>query len=716
MITITKKPKSERDLELETEADILGHLNQEQRKAVLYFKSPLLLIAGAGSGKTRVITHKIAFLVKVKKYKPRNILGVTFTNKAAGEMKQRIVDLTGIDAGKFNISTFHSLGLRILRESGTAMGFDREWQVIDDTDQKKIIERIIKSHFDYFTSEMRDSVCRKINAAKMDLNYPNNKEFLLQKGFNADEVKIFSLYYQYQKDNKLWDYEDLVSLPVKLLQTDDKIRNYYADRFRYVVVDEFQDTNPNQYDLLTLIAGEHKNITIVGDDDQAVYSWRGASIRFLFNFENDFPDTKIIKLEQNYRSTPQILDFANYLINKNTMRRKKKMWTGETTGSPVYLLKTASKEEEAAQVAQLISRLKDTGENLFPLAILYRINSQSLAFETELAKRNIGYKILKGLRFFDRKEVKDCLALLKLTVNLDDDLSFLRVVDFLPLGIGPKSLESLTTIAAEEHLSLFEALKTSAPEKYNARELFALIDNLNGKYRDNELKLSEILGRLLYRSGYRDLLEEKGDHDRLFNIEELTGFITTWEKEHPGESFTQLMDHINLDTGPSKEKGNTSVFLLTMHNAKGLEFPTVVIAGINGSYMPFFMQKDKMALEEERRLFYVACTRAIKQLIISTGSERPSQFLSGIRPVLYSIAFSLDDIVEYWGPGYKEEKIPGMMEQLRASISVEEKYIDHPIFGRGKIINDIGDDKYVVEFVNKGEKTIDTSICPVTFL
>jgi DNA helicase-2/ATP-dependent DNA helicase PcrA len=704
--------------------NILKHLNPSQREAVLYFDSPLLIIAGAGSGKTNVITNKIAYLVRDKTFSPKNILGVTFTNKAADEMKSRIESLTGINARSFNISTFHSLGLRILRESGAAAGFDSQWLVMDEHDQRKVIERIIKTNFSYFTSDMRDMVKRKIEHAKMELNYPNNKEYLYQKGFSVDEVKIFSLYFNYQKENKLWDYEDLVSFPVTLLRTNENIRSKYRERFRYVVVDEFQDTNPNQYELLTLIAGRHQNITVVGDDDQAIYSWRGASIRFLLNFEDDFPGTRIMKLEQNYRSTPQVLDFANNLISKNTIRRSKSMWTKAKTGNPVYILDTRTKEDEARQIADLIIRLQDENVDLFPLAILYRINSQSLAFETEFARRNITFKILKGQRFFERKEIKDSLALLKLAVNTDDDISFLRVVDFLPLGIGSKTLDALTNISKEKHISLFQALKEYAVDKFRDREIFSTIFKLQQRWKTKpgEIKLAEILKRLLNTSGYLEFLENKGEQTRRLNIDELISFIEKWETTNPDpeSSLTLLIDHISLESG-EKEKNNgvsAPVFLLTMHNAKGLEFPTVFVAGVNSSYMPFFLRKERVEIEEERRLLYVASTRAIKQLIISTGSERRSMFLSGINRFFYSLAYSVEDILAQVTPieTAASRGMQGFIEQARRNQNLEEKFIEHPIFGRGKIISAIDDEKFVVEFVDRGEKTIDTSIVPVTFL
>lgn len=696
------------------EDKILESLNPTQKEAVTYLDSPLLIIAGAGSGKTKVITHKIAYLIRQKKYSPANILGVTFTNKAANEMKTRVETLTGIDARFFNISTFHSFGLRILRECSPAAGFDKNWQVIDDQDQKKILDRIIKENLSYYTSDMRDDARKKINFAKMDLHYPNNKEFLFQKGFSEDEVKIFTLYFDFQRENKVWDYEDLVSLPAKLLQSNEAVRLRYAEKFRYVMVDEFQDTNPNQYELLRLIAGEHKNIAVVGDDDQAIYSWRGASIRYLFHFEEDFPGAHIIKLQQNYRSTPQVLDFANSLINKNTLRRPKAMWTEKQKGNPVYLINTRSKEEEAESAAKYIMRLKLERPEFFPAAVLYRINSQSLPFETEFTKWGIDFKIIKGLRFFERKEIKDSLALLKLAVNPDDDVSFLRLIDFLPLGIGPKTLDALDAQAKKKNLSLFSTLRETMPDRFKAKKIFSHIYSIFTQAQKQERpSFSEILSLLLKESGYMESLESRGEQGRLLNVRELMEFIKKWEMENPDETPGDLMDRISLEPQPDTAGLlHCPVFLLTMHNAKGLEFPTVFVTGVNSSYVPFFMSKEKSEIEEERRLFYVAATRAIRQLVISVGSEKPSRFLSDVKRSLYSSVFTVEGLFSYLET---EERKP-LPESGIAQAVVEEKYLEHPIFGRGKIINALGSDKYVVDFVKKGEKVIDASIVPVTFL
>jgi len=368
--------------------DSLSGLNPEQQQAVLHFDSPLLIVAGAGSGKTRVITHKIAYLILEKKMQPHHILAVTFTNKAASEMKIRIEALTGIEARLFNISTFHSLGLRILRESGGSLGFDSQWQVMDDDDQRRLFERLVRENFPYLGRD-NDDIRRKISLAKMNLNYPNNGEFLRQKGFSEDEISIFAHYHAAQQQNKLWDYEDLISFAVILLRDHETIREKYQQKFHYVLVDEFQDTNPNQYELIKLLCGDRRSITVVGDDDQAIYSWRGASVRFLFDYEQDFPGTRIIKLEQNYRSTPQILSFANRLISQNALRKTKQMWSDSDNGHPVFVLRSRSKEEEAEEIARLIIRLKASNPELFPLAILYRINSQSLSQASQSAHPDI---------------------------------------------------------------------------------------------------------------------------------------------------------------------------------------------------------------------------------------------------------------------------------------------------------------------------------------
>ncbi len=689
-------------------SNLLENLNPVQREAVLHFDSPLLIVAGAGSGKTKVITHKIAYMIQEKNMSPYRILGVTFTNKAANEMKERAASLTGFEPRQFPISTFHSLGLRILRESCAAAGFDSDWQVMNDSEQRQLLDRIIKENYSFYTNDMRDDVRKKINLAKMNLNYPNNSEELLQRGFSQEEVVIYSAYFERQHKVKRWDYEDLISLPVKLLLHNDEVREKYRNRFDYIVVDEFQDTNPNQYELIKLLARQHQQITVVGDDDQAIYSWRGASIRFLFNFENDFKDVRTIKLEQNYRSTKPILEFANQLITRNKLRKGKSMWTENEGGNPIYLLHTVSKEGEAAKVAELVYHLIMEEPDLLPVAILYRINSQSLAFETEFTRRNIRFKILKGQPFFERKEIKDSLALLKLAYNPDDDISFVRVIDVLPLGIGAKSLEQISEKARADGTSLFAAMRTHFPDRYDAKDSFKKIMELHDKFED--LDTSEILTILLNYTRYRPNLEERGEQDRLLNIEELINFIKGWEQEDSDKNFGNLLDRMSLDSemGEKDDQSNIHVFLLTMHNAKGLEFNTVVTAGVNSTYLPFFMRKNASELEEERRLMYVAVTRPIKQLIMSVGSHKPSPFLRDVDYSLIRNLYSVEEFIDELSP---RPEIPKEDE-----VADSEAFIQHPFFGKGRIRKKIDHQRILVDFENKGEKVIDTSVVAITFL
>jgi DNA helicase-2/ATP-dependent DNA helicase PcrA len=690
-------------------ADILAGLNPEQREAVLHFDSPLLIVAGAGSGKTRVITHKIAHLVQEKGLAPREVLAVTFTNKAASEMKVRIEAITGIQAGLFPISTFHALGLRILRESGSVLGFDAQWQVIDNDEQRRLAERLLKEHFPHLAKD-GDGLLRKIGLAKMGLHYPNNGEFLRQKGFADDEISVYAHYHAALQKNKLWDYEDLISFAVILLRDHDAVREKYQRRFRYLLVDEFQDTNPNQYELIKLLSRDRLSITVVGDDDQAIYSWRGASVRFLFDFERDFPGTRIIKLEQNYRSTPEILNFANLLISQNTVRQRKQMWSDCQSSHPVFVLRSRSKEEEAEEVARLVQCLRRSNPALFPVAILYRINSQSLALETEFIKQRIDFRILKGLRFFDRKEIRDVLALLRLALNPADDLAFLRVVDFLPLGVGSRTLEALKGLASERALPLFQALEEHLGDKFNGRPIFALLRDLNQQH--DELSVAEVLSRLLQGSGYLEILREKDEEERLLNIAELREFIAKWEEENPAAPFSDLLDRMTLETRDNRGGEKTEVFLLTMHNAKGLEFPTVIVSGINSAYMPFFLRKERDEIEEERRLFYVASTRASQLLVVSTASDRPSFFLQQVGAAAYLPVYSSREIVDGIFPAAARAAGPAGAAVGKG----DGRFIVHPIFGRGRIVEKIGESKYLIHFTDKGDKLIDTSMVKVEFV
>jgi len=668
-----------------------------------------MVVAGAGSGKTNVITHKIAYLLQAGNYLPGQVLGLTFTNRAAAEMKDRIFRLTGIPHTSFQISTFHSLGLKILRERGDRFGFDPRWQVIDEQDQRQILSGIIKESCPHYTNDMAEAARRRINLAKMNLVYPNDAESLRAMGFDDSEVHIFSLYHGCQGQRCVWDFEDLVSYAVKLLHRNADIQGEYSDRFRYVVVDEFQDTNPNQYELIKTLTQRRSKITVVGDDDQAIYSWRGASVRFLLDFERDFPGTRVIKLEQNYRSTMPILDFANHLIATNTLRRPKKMWTDRGSGQPVCLLRSLSKEDEATKVVDLIALLKRDRPDMFPVAILYRINSQSLAFETELLKRDIPFRIVKGLRFFDRKEVKDCLALLKLALNPNDDISFARVVGFLPMGIGEKSMEELAGYSRGKRISLFNAMATLYPKKLSTKPLFSSLAAMPDGHVER-VGYHKLLNELLSISGYRDILQNKEDQSRWLNVAELLEFDGNWEEEFPQAAFVDLLDRISLESPGQRVREDMPVDMLTMHNAKGTEYPTVVVVGINATYMPFFLRKGVEEWEEERRLFYVASTRAQNQLIVSVGSDRPSRFLTAIDHRHYRVFYDSHELYNHLATSEKASQ--SGPEPNGGGI----RYVQHLLCGRGRIITPINQDTFLIEFEGRGQKVIDGTRVELSFL
>ncbi|HDP94209.1 MAG TPA: DUF3553 domain-containing protein [Candidatus Aminicenantes bacterium] len=675
----------------------LEKMNPRQREAVLYFDSPLMVVAGAGSGKTRVITHKIAYLVKEKGLNPGNVLGVTFTNKAAAEMKTRIEQLTGIDARRFMISTFHALGLRMLRESGKEKGFAPEWSVIDDNEQRRIMDRLAREYLPGLTRDQRDQLRRRINLAKMNSLYPNNPDLLEARGFSNQEVGFFRRYHDCQVREQVWDFEDLVSLPVKMLQSDPQLLRFYGDRFQYVVVDEFQDTNPNQYEMIRLLSGRRHGVTVVGDDDQAIYSWRGASVRFLTDFERDFPNTRVIKLEQNYRSTKPILDFANHIIGMNRERKRKSMWTEREQGPPVCVLHSVSKQDEARKIADLVSLWKKTFPERLPVAILYRINSQSLALETAFARGRVSFRIIKGQRFFDRKEVRDAMAVLRLALNKSDNLAFRRLADSLPLGIGPRTLDQLERESQHSGQPLLATLFRMMPQKARSKPFLLHLEQLSAD--PPRSGYADVLRSLLKLSGYRKILRQREEEERLLNLDELEEFVRNWEENETNPQITDLLDRINVDAFDKDHNHSVDAFLLTMHNAKGLEFKTVIAAGVNATYLPFFLRKGLHEWEEERRLFYVASTRAIHHLIVSTGSERLSPFLSSLPARLYRFAHS-------------PEEISAGRDPLPVREASGEEVV-HPIFGQGRIEKRIDTHRLLVDFAERGRKVIDTSIVPL---
>jgi len=690
--------------------DIFKNLNNEQVEGVKHIESPLLIIAGAGSGKTRVITHKIAYLVMEKGIMPYNILGITFTNKAANEMKARVVSLTEMEPNLFNISTFHSLGLKILKANADKFGYDKTWTVMDKDDEKKVVKKISRDLYEDISNEDIKDYMRMIDNLKMNLLYPNNFEDLYELGYDEKFLEVYKRYFEYQKRNHLWDFEDLISLSVKMLETDEDLKKYYSNRFKYVVVDEFQDTNPNQYELMKLIAKSHQNITIVGDEDQAIYGWRGANSKFLFDFKHDFPNTKIIKLEQNYRSTPQILDFSNEIIKKKNQEFVKMLWTDKKGGSPVIVYNSYSKFDEANDMANLIKRLNTNDKDIFPIAILYRINSQSRIIEKELSSNGIPYKIIKGLRFFERKEVKDSIALVSLAANLNDNLSFIRVCDFASIGIGDRTIKELENHIDSDNPSLFKIYKKIYPKKFNSRSFFKTIEKLNKEF-DN-LRFSEVLKEILKEIDYLEKFEIKQEFSRISNINELIDYFDEWQKENSNKSFFDLKESITLDSD-NKDK-NTKyypVLLSTIHNAKGLEFPTVIILSVNDFYLPFIRRTGREEIEEEKRLFYVGCTRAMNYLVVSTGHYEASRFIKNINRSKYRVVDDWISLIDIINKSKTEES-----RLISNSNNNKIEFVNHPIFGKGEVLSKVSKSKFLIKFENDKEIVIDTDIINLEFL
>lgn len=613
---------------------LLEELNPQQKEAILYSKGPLLVLAGAGSGKTRVITHKFAYLVKKKKYRPSSIFTVTFTNKAANEMKERICRFIDNDMKHSWIGTFHSQCNKILRKEIKALGYKPDFSIYDDDDQCNLIRHILKELNIY--EALYKGVASRISILKSSLVSP--EEFLSQgDGFSFDE-KLGRVYLKYQDELKRCnavDFDDLIMLTVRLFEENPKILAKYHDMFPYVLVDEFQDTNPAQYRLLQLLVSSSNNICAVGDDDQSIYRFRGADVNNILNFEKDFPGAKIIKLEQNYRSTQNILDVSGAVISKNPNRKPKNLWTEKGCGEKVFYCRLNSEEEEAKYVARTIKDLYLKGSFEYSnFAILYRINLQARAIEDALREEAIPYHVVSGISFYHRREIKDIISYMKIAINPDDNVSLRRIINSPPRGIGASTLSKIEQEAKKNSTSLFTAIKLMlksnnvAPSiKDKLNEFVKIIEGISSaSYKT----AADILKDIVEKTGYIENIEE----DRLQNILEL---VSSAENI----SVKDFADRVSLVSATDDSPQKTSVSLMTLHSAKGLEFPVVFIVGLEEGILPYFKAIDDVSeMQEERRLFYVGMTRA-RDILCLTGAKRrklyskiqdqePSRFLQDI--------------------------------------------------------------------------------------
>ena len=629
---------------------LVNNLNNEQKEAVLCTEGPLLVLAGAGSGKTRVLTHRIAYLIKEKDVDPYNIIAITFTNKAAKEMKERVLELVGSNSQRMIISTFHSACVRFLRRDIEKINYGSNFNIYDTNDSLQVLKKVIKDlklNDKNFNPRMMLSKFGKLKDQMI-----SSDDFMENHAFNFYDQNVAKIYKEYQKrlkNNNAIDFDDIIYLTVKLFLENPQVLAYYNRRFRYILVDEYQDTNKLQFKLIELLASSHRNLCVVGDDDQSIFMWRGADVGNILGFENIFDDTKVIKLEQNYRSTGNILNAANAVIKNNYARKEKALWTSKGDGDKIEVDRLQNEYQEGRFIASKVKELVEKGRSYSDFAVLYRMNVQSRSIEEALSAAGIRYKIFGGHKFYDRKEVKDVLAYLKLIYNESDYVALERALDFPKKGIGTRTVEKVMIVANDEDTSAMDIMR-KADQKYILKsvktkliDFTILIDHF--KKKAEEMTPSELIGYIIEKGAFREEYERREPLEyegRIENIEELVSIALEQEKDGI-TTLSEFLENVSLvaDIDDGEEASSEFVSLMTMHSAKGLEFPIVFIAGFEENIFPSersLVSDDEM--EEERRLCYVGITRAMEQLYLTNTSSRtifgrttynnPSRFLSEI--------------------------------------------------------------------------------------
>ena len=612
---------------------IYDTLNPMQKEAVLHTEGPLLILAGAGSGKTRVLTHRIAYLIEEKEVNPWNILAITFTNKAAGEMRERVDSLVGFGAESIWVSTFHSTCVRILRRYIEHLGYTTSFSIYDSDDQKTLMKQVFKT-LDIDTKQYKErSVLGIISSAKDKLISP--EEFLLNAGQDFRQKKVGEIYREYQnqlKKNNALDFDDLIVKTVELFQNDSQILDYYQERFRYIMVDEYQDTNTAQFKLISLLASKYGNLCVVGDDDQSIYRFRGADIENILSFEQTFPGARVIKLEQNYRSTQNILDAANGVIRHNRGRKEKSLWTANGTGDEILFKQFDDARDEADYIAR---QIRDSEFSYQDQAVLYRTNAQSRLLEERCIFYNVPYRLVGGVNFYQRKEIKDILAYLKTVANGVDDLSVLRIINVPKRGIGATSMGRVTMFASEHGMSLYSALREArmvpglgkAVEKIG--RFISQMECFRAMAQSEEYSIQDLIEAILEETGYEEELKAEGEIEaetRMENIQELINKVAAYEEDSQHPSLDEFLEQVALVADiDNVDSSEDRVTLMTLHSAKGLEFPKVYLAGMEDGLFPGMMavsSDDPTDMEEERRLCYVGITRAKKELVITAARKR----------------------------------------------------------------------------------------------
>ena len=667
----------------------LEGLNEEQLDAVKTTDGPLLVLAGAGSGKTKVLTTRIAYLIE-SGVEPYNILAITFTNKAAKEMKERVFKLVG-EVKDIQISTFHSFGLYIIKRHYNLLGYERNFTILDGDDSLVLVKNIVKemglNTDDYNPKAIRN----KISGAKNELVYPEEYEKYAGTDFEEIVCKVYKKYEERLKNNNSVDFDDLLILPIKLFSVYKDILKMYQERFKYILVDEYQDTNRVQYILVNMLAARYKNICVVGDNDQAIYSWRGSDYRNILNFEKDYPELKSVMLEENYRSTGNILKAANEVIKNNKIRKDKNLWTKHEEGSKIRYHRASDEKDEASYVVKEIKNLLYDGVRREDIAVLYRTNAQSRNIEEAMLRENIPYKVIGSFYFYNRKEIKDLISYLKLIYNKNDDISLVRIINVPKRGVGDKTISNLSDKSFKLNKCIYDVIETGKEQEFKK-----IIEEL--KENSKDATLTELVDLILDKTGIRKELESEKTVDaeiRLSNLEEFKSITRTYEENSDSPTLEEFLEEISLVADMNEHKNETNVVtLMTVHAAKGLEFDYVFVIGMEEGLFPHLNSMETEDLEEERRLCYVAITRAKKKLWLINAKSRmiygkhdnyfPSRFISEIP----------DEYLE------KDEN-----KKQTTSITSDEEYklgeiLEHKIFGQGVVVG-MDDKDLTIAFSNK---------------
>jgi DNA helicase-2/ATP-dependent DNA helicase PcrA len=715
--------------------DILATLNPAQREAVETIEGPVLILAGPGSGKTRVITHRIAYLIKSCGVSPYNIMAVTFTNKAAREMRERLEQLLGQAVEALTLGTFHAICARILRREGKAIGLDSSFVIYDEEDQlsltKQAMEELNLDPKQYAPRALRSA----ISAAKSRLIGPDDYAQRVSSYFEEIVHRIYQRYQQLLSQGRAVDFDDLLMKTVQLFQEQPQILSRYQSKYVHILVDEFQDTNIVQYVLMKHLAGKYRNLCVVGDPDQSIYSWRFADLRNILSFEKDYPEAKVVLLEQNYRSTKNILEVASDVISVNMQRKPKKLWTENEDGASVNVIESYNAEEEAQSVVNEIEKLVSQ-EQIFlkDCAVMYRVNAQSRALEETFLRYGVPYRLVGGTRFYQRREVKDIIAYLRLIHNPEDNVSLVRIINVPVRGIGQRTLSQLQSWAKAHDASLFEALKQVANEKILSPRITQALAGFDAVMagliaQSRELSLSDLLDEIWERTGYRKYILDKEDgEDRWENVMELKSVASEYDELDPEESLAAFLEKVSLvsDIDELDEKTD-AVTLITLHQAKGLEFPAVFIVGLEEGILPYRKSfDDPQEMEEERRLCYVGITRAKKRLYLLRSYRRslfggstanpPSRFLQDISPHLISSRGLWEESsIPAARPDFNRDFQPSPRPLSTLSLNVGD-HVRHSKFGSGIVMNCFptrDDQELTVAFEEAGVKKLLASLAPL---